>query len=64
MDISGRLSSLGRLIASVGEGTRVADLTISSPAVDKLLTSVVGADSMFIYYSMVDKMVFYFQRTN
>ena len=62
-DISGRLLSFGRLIASVGEGTRVAELTVSSPAVDILLTSVVGYDSIIIYYSM-DKMANFLQRTD
>ena len=57
MGISGRLSSFGRLIASVGEDTRVAGLITSSPAVDKLLASLVGRDSIVIYYSM-DKMAF------
>ena len=64
MDISGRLSSFGRLIASVGEEPRTADTIVSSPVVDKLLTSVVRADSMFIYdfmiLSMLDKMAFFY----
>ena len=64
MDISGRLSSFGRLIASVGEEPWAADTIVSSPVVDKLLTSVVGADSMFIndfmILSMLDKMAFHY----
>ena len=39
---------MGRLTASVGEGTRAAEALVSLPVIDKLLTSLLEEDSILI----------------